>query len=79
VAVEVLDHQEAGDALQHRHLDELALAGARAVQQRGGDRLAEEQAGDLVGDQGGRMRGVALPSTRGSRSAAPEADWIRSS
>ena len=62
VVVEMLDQQEAGHALQHRHLDELALAGARPVQQGRGHGLGHEQAGDLVGHQGRQdtRRGIAV-------------------
>ena len=35
LAVKMLGHQEAGEAFEHRHFDELAFAGALAVVKRG--------------------------------------------
>ncbi len=51
VAEEVLGQVEARHAFRHRHLDELALPGALAVEQGGQDRLTHEQAGHPVGEQ----------------------------
>jgi hypothetical protein len=43
VAVEVFDENETRHAFQHRHFDELTLAGAFAMKQRGGNGLRHEQ------------------------------------
>ena len=52
---QMLDHQPGGHGLEHRHLDELALAGALAVHQRRQDREREGEAAGLVREDGRRI------------------------
>ncbi len=62
MAVEVLRQVEGGDALEHRHLHELTLAGPLPVEQGRQDGLGHEVSADLVGDQAGQQArgGVAV-------------------
>ena len=50
--VEMLEHVEGDQRLEHRHLDALAFAGLRAVQQGREHRHRDVQSGYLVGDDG---------------------------
>jgi hypothetical protein len=60
LAVQVRRHRELHHALEHRHLDHLALAAAFAVQQRGQQGIGGHQADTLVGDPARRILRPAL-------------------
>ena len=58
--VEVLEHVEPDQGLEHRHLDALAFAGQRAMHERRQHRDGGVQARHLVGDDGGDVAGLAV-------------------
>ena len=75
----MIAEHELRDALEHRHLDGLALAGAFAMEERGGDRIDHVQTGDAVGEvRRARTAGVAVPLREASQ-GRPVAPWMRSS
>ena len=65
LAVEVFGHDEAGEGLQHRHGDVLALARGLLMPQRGQGGDDREQAAGLVGDP--RRQGPKIGARRGER------------
>ena len=60
VAAHVRAPEEGDDRVEHGQAHMLALAGARARQQRGADRLGADVAGELVGQDGAPVGGRAL-------------------
>ena len=59
VAPLVVEQVEGDHRLQHRHLDDLALAGAQPVHQGGQHRLGDRHPAHLVGDDRGQVAGLA--------------------
>ena len=56
----MLEHVERDEGLEHRHLDALAFAAPRAVQQGREHRNRDVQPGHLVGDHGGDVTRLAV-------------------
>ena len=56
----MLEHVEGDEGLEHRHLDALAFAGARAMQERREHRDRDVQAGHLVRDDGADVARLAV-------------------
>ena len=63
-AVQMLHEVERHQRLQHRDLDELPLAGAFLVEERGGDGLAHGEPDDLVGDRGRHVPSFPILATK---------------
>ena len=60
LSVEMLEHVEGDEGLEHRHFDALAFAGARAVHERREHRDRDVQPGHLVRDDGADIARLAV-------------------
>jgi hypothetical protein len=76
LAVEVLDHVEVREGLEHGHLHELTLARAWRVEERRRERAEGVESRGLVGDDRGRVLGGPVRSVGEIREAGGALDEV---